>query len=81
MNTLKNFFFILIFLSLSVNFLKAEDKVSYIDIDYLLANTIAGKELLNTFKKEEEAKINKFKLNDENFKNEKKKIIAKQNLI
>ena len=81
MNTLKNFFFILIFLSLSVNFLKAEDKVSYIDIDYLLANTIAGKKLLNTFKKEEEAKINKFKLNDENFKNEKKKIIAKQNLI
>ena len=81
MNTLKNFFFILFFLSLSVNFLKAEDKVSYIDIDYLLANTIAGKELLNAFKKEEEAKINKFKLNDENFKNEKKKIIAKQNLI
>ena len=81
MNTLKNFFFILFFLSLSVNFLKAEDKVSYIDIDYLLANTIAGKELLNAFKNEEEAKINKFKLNDENFKNEEKKIIAKQNLI
>ena len=74
MNTLKKFFFILIFLFLSVNFLKAEDKVSYIDIDYLLANTIAGKELLNTFKKEEEAKINKFKLDDENFKNEEKKI-------
>ena len=81
MNLLKNFFFVLIFLSLSVNCLKAENKVSYIDIDYVLANTIVGKKLLNTLKKEEELKINKFKLNDDNFKNEEKKILAKKNLI
>ena len=41
MNYLKNFF-LLIFLFLSLIF-KAEDKVSYIDIDYILTNTIAGK--------------------------------------
>ena len=81
MNLFKKFFFILIFLSLSINVLKAEDRVSYIDIDYILTNTISGKELLNALKKEEELKINKFKLNDDNFKNEEKKILAKKNLI
>jgi len=81
MNLLKKFLFIIIFLSLSVNFLKAEDKVSYINIDYVLTNSVAGKELLFKLKKEEDLKINKFKLSDENFKNEEKKILAKKNLI
>jgi Skp family chaperone for outer membrane proteins len=81
MNLFKKIFFIFIFLLLSINFLKAADKISYIDIDYILTNTISGKELLNVLKKEEELKINKFKLNDDNFKNEEKKILAKKNLI
>ena len=81
MTIFKNLFYILIFLSLSINVLKAENKVSYIDIDYVLMNTLAGKSLLNTLKKEEESKINKYKLGDENFKNEEKKILAKKNLI
>ena len=66
---------------MSVNFLKAEDKVSYIDIDYVLTNTIAGKELLNTLKKEEELKIDEFKSSDYNFKIEENKILAKRNII
>lgn len=81
MNLIKNFFFILIFISVSVNFLKAEDKVSYIDIDYILTNTVAGKEILNLLKKEEESKINEFKLIENDFKNEENKILAKKNLI
>ena len=81
MNLFKNFFFIIFFFFLSINSLKAEDKVFYVDIDFLLTDTIAGKELLYLFKKEEESKINIFKLNDENFNNEKKKILAKKNLI
>lgn len=81
MSLLKNFFYILIFFLLSTNLLKAEDKVSYIDIDYVLTNTLAGKKLLNTLKKEEELKINKFKTNDNKFKDEENKILAKRNLI
>ena len=77
----KKFFLIIIFFSLTINFLQADEKVFYIDIDYLMTNTVAGKELLNKFKKEEELKINKFKLNDDNFKIEEKKIFAKKNLI
>ncbi len=81
MYPLKKFSFILILLCLSMNVLKADDKVSYIDIDYILTNTLAGKELLSTLKKEEEIKINKFKSNDDSFKNEEKQILAKKNLI
>ena len=77
----KKIFFTLIFLFLSINSLKAEDKVSYVNIDYIITNTIAGKELLNTIKKEEELKIDKFKLDNENFKIEEQKILAKKNLI
>jgi len=81
MKLFKNFFLVLIFLSLSINFLKADDKVFYVDMDYVLTNTVSGKQLLKTLKKEEELKINKFKLNDDNFKNEEKKILSKRNLI
>ena len=81
MNIFKKLIFILSFLILSTNFLNAEDKVSYIDIDYVLTQTVAGKELLKTLKKEEELKINNFKSNDDNFKNEERKILAKKNLM
>ena len=49
----KKFFLIIIFFSLTINFLKADEKVFYIDIDYLMTNTVAGKELLNKLKKED----------------------------
>ena len=66
---------------MSVSELKANDKISYVDIDYILTNTIAGKSLLENFKKEEKLKIDKFKISDENFKNKEKKILAKKNLV
>jgi len=81
MKSFKNFFLIIIILSISTNNLKAEDKVAYLDIDFILTNTLAGKSLLNTLKKQEEVKISKFKTNDEKFKNNEKKILAKKNLV
>ncbi len=75
------FFFITIVVLLSVSNLKAEDKVAYLDIDFILTNTIAGKSLLNNLKKEEQLKIEKFKENEESFRNEENKILAKKNLI
>ena len=81
MNLIKKFFFVLFFLVLTTNILKAENRVSYLDIDFIITNTLAGKKLLASLKKEEELKVNKFKLNDENFKNKEIKILAKKNLI
>jgi len=77
----KRFLFIIFFSFLSVSELKADDKISYVDIDYILTNTIAGKSLLENFNKEEKLKVEKFKTSDEDFKNKEKKILAKKNLI
>jgi Skp family chaperone for outer membrane proteins len=77
----KKFFFIIFFSALSVNSIKANDKVSYVDMDFLITNTIAGKSLLENFKKEEKLKVDKFKISDEDFKNKEKKILAKKNLV
>jgi len=81
MKIFKNLFLILFFLAASVNYLKAQEKVSYIDIDYILATSIAGKSLLNKLKEEEELKINIFRSKDEDFKQIESKILAKKNLI
>ena len=78
--TKKIIFFLIIFL-FSINFAKAETKVSYINIDYVLSNTLVGKSLLSHFQNEEKLKIDKFKASDEEFKNKEKKILAKKNLI
>ena len=81
MRIFKNIFLILFFLAVSVNYLKAQEKVSYIDIDYILASSVAGKSLLNKLKENEELKINIFKSKDEDFKQKESKILAKKNLI
>ena len=81
MNFFTKFFFITILLLFSFNNLKAQEKVAYLDIDFILSNTLVGKSLLNSLKKEEELKINKFKNSDEEFKNEEKSILAKKKLI
>ena len=81
MRIFKNIFFILFFLAISVNSLKAQEKVSYIDIDYIISSSIPGKLLLNKLKEEEELKINIFKSKDEDFKQKESKILAKKNLI
>ena len=76
----KNIFFLFFFLLLSNNAYSV-NKVSYIDIDYVLSNTIIGKFLLTKLKEDEKLIIIKFKDNDEKFKNDEKKILAKKNLI
>ena len=81
MRMFKNIFLILFFLVITINNLKAQEKVSYIDIDYILASSVAGKSLLNKLKENEEIKINIFKSKDEDFKQKESKILAKKNLI
>ena len=81
MRIINNIFLILIFLSISISSIKAQEKVSYIDIDYILNSTVAGKALLNKLKEEEELKISIFKSKDEEFKIKENKILVKKNLI
>ena len=50
----KKILLVIIFFLLSINFVNANDRVSYVDIDYILSNTTVGKSLLIAFKEEEE---------------------------
>jgi len=77
---IKVFFYLFFFLLLSSNSY-SKNNVYYIDIDYVLTNTIIGKSLLSNLKEEEKLIINKIKDNDEKFKTEEQKILAKKNLI
>ena len=81
MKLIKKIFFLTVIILLSINNLKAEDKIAYLDIDFILTNTIAGKLLLENLQKQEDIKINKFKIDDEKFRNNEKKILAKKNLV
>jgi len=73
MKFFKNFFLIIVIFLLTLSILKAEDKVAYLDIDFILTNTLAGKSLLNNLKNQENIKINEFKSKDEKFRNDEKK--------
>ena len=77
----KRFILVIFFSVLSMNYIKANDKISYVNMDYLISNTIAGKSLLENLKKEEKIKVDKFKISDEDYKNKEKKILAKKNLV
>jgi Skp family chaperone for outer membrane proteins len=77
---IKVYFYLFFFLLLSSNSY-SKNNVYYIDIDYVLTNTIIGKSLLTNLKEEEKLIINKIKDNDEKFKTEEQKILAKKNLI
>ena len=81
MKLIKKIFFLTVIILLSINNLKAEDKVAYLDIDFILTNTIAGKLLLENLRTQEEIKIKKFKIDEEKFRNNEKKILAKKNLV
>ena len=77
----KRFLLVIFFSILSINSIMANDKISYVNMDYLITNTIAGKSLLENLKKEEKLKVDKFKISDEDYKNKEKKILAKKNLV
>ena len=81
MRIIKNIFLILFFLTISINSIKAQEKVSYIDIDYILNTSVAGNLLLKKLKEEEELRINIFKSKDKEFEKKESKILAKKNLI
>ena len=81
MKLFKNFFLITFIILFSLNNLKADEKISYLDIEFILANTLAGKSLLENLKKVEDTKINEFKANDLKFQNDEKKILEKKNII
>ena len=80
MLNLKKVFFYFILFSLSTN-VYAENKVAYLDIDFILSNTISGKNLLKKLKQLEDVKKEEFEMKEQNLKNEENQILSSRNLI
>ena len=78
----KNFFLIvLIFLFSFQNYSFAENKIAYVDLDYILSNTNIGKQIFNNLKKEENLKFEELNSVEQNLKDEENKILASKNII
>ena len=78
---IKKKFKILIFLILLNTNAYAENKVAYLDVDFILSQTNIGKSLFNKFKKNEDLKLNEFKVKEQKLKEEENKILASKNII
>tara|TARA_B100001996_G_scaffold99567_1_gene74575 strand:+ start:204 stop:728 length:525 start_codon:yes stop_codon:yes gene_type:complete len=61
--------------------LQAEEKIAYIDIDFLLNESIAGKLITNNLETKYKSNIEKFKLVEKKLLEEEKNIISKQNIL
>ena len=75
------YFIFFTFLFNYLNFAKAENKISYIDIDYILKNSLAGKSITLQLEKKHKTSLDKFKLIEKNLIDRENKIIAKKNLL
>ena len=59
----------------------AEQKIMYIDLEYILTNSNSGKKLFKVLKNRENIKINELKKKEKELKNEENQILASKNLI
>lgn len=76
----KSLIFFLISFLISFNVL-ADNKVAYLDIDYILSNTNVGKNLFQKLKAKENDKNNLFKSKELELKEEENKILASKTII
>ena len=59
----------------------AQNKIVYLDLDFILSNSNPGKLVLQNLKKIENKKIEEFKATENNLKNEENKILASKTII
>ena len=80
MNKTKLVIFFLFFFNV-FNIVQAADKIVYIDIDFLLNQSLAGKSITNKLETQYKKDIEKFKITEKKLLDEEKKIISQKNII
>ena len=71
---------IIFFTGISTN-IYAENKIAYLDLDFILSNTNVGKSLFKKIQKFESDKINELNDKEKILKDEENKILASKNII
>ena len=72
------FFIVLIFYP---NLTMANQSILYLDMNYLLNNSLAGKSIVAQLKNINETNLKKFKKNEEGLKSEESKLISQQKIL
>ena len=80
MNIKKNFLFYLSLIFFSTSLLNAE-QIVYINIEKIMKESKAGKQIIEKITKSNETNINKFKKIEENLRSQEKDLLAKKNVI
>ena len=80
MNIRKNFIFYLSLISFFTTLLNAE-QIVYINIEKIMKESKAGKQIIEKITKSNEANINKFKKIEENLRSKEKDLLEKKNVI
>ena len=76
----KNFLYIVIFFLLFINSF-ANEKISYLDMEYVIKNSNIGKSLLEKINKENDKNIKILKEKEEELKKQEDELMQKKNII
>jgi len=79
-----NYIYKFLFLFFIINFFSfsnADDKIAYIDMDFILSQSNASKSLFNQLNKIEDINIKNFKNNEKSLKDEESKILSSKNIV
>jgi len=79
MNKNKLIFFLFFFYSF--NIVHAAEKIAYIDIDFLLNQSIAGKSITKKLETQNRKDIEQFKITEKKLMDEEKKLISQKNVL
>lgn len=78
------FYKVIIFLLCTYTFsanANTETRVAYLDLDFILSNTVAGKKMFEKLKKLEDQKLQEIKSKEKSLKNEENKILSSKNIV
>jgi len=72
---------ILLFIVFNSQILKAEQLIVYVNLDYVMNNSLAGKSIQKQLNKKNDANIQKFSKIEKNLKIEETKLISQKNIL
>jgi len=72
---------ILFFIIVNINSVKANEGIFYIDMDFIMNNSLAGKSITDQLKKINKSNLDSFKKTEKNLKLEESKIFAQKNVL
>ena len=74
-------YFLCFFIFINTNLLSAEQKIVYLNLDYIFQNSVPGKLILEGLDNKRKKNIQKFKLQENELKQKEQDIINKKNIL